>query len=113
MLHYFNCIILGEEECFEIGTDYSGALSDNIDNIDGENHVIVDSAKDCQLSCQALSNCKVWSYATGGFSAKKCWRKSKKEGKTSKSDRISGQQFCGLRYFGFVGLTLDNNEKVI
>ena len=32
---------------------------------------------------------------------------------TSKSDRISGQQFCGLRNFGFAGLTLDNSEKVI
>ena len=105
---------LGEGECFEIDTDYDSGSSNNIEHIDGEKYVMVDSSKDCQLSCQSLSNCKVWTYATGGDLAKKCWRKSIKDGiQTSKSDRVSGQQFCGLRYFGFAGLTLDNNEKVI
>ena len=60
-----------------------------------------------------MSNCKVWTYTTGGTNIKQCYRKSIKVEKNSKSDKISGQQFCGLRYFGFAGLTLDNNEKVI
>ena len=103
-------ILLAEGECFEIDTNYDGS---DIDTIDGINHVIVDSAKDCQLSCQALTNCKVWSYGSGGPGQNKCWRKSLNPGKSSTSDRISGQQFCGPRYFGFVGITLDNNEKVL
>ena len=45
----------------------------------------------------------VWTYTTGGIDATECWRKSVKVEKTSKSNEISGQQFCGLRYFGFVG----------
>ena len=111
-LHYLIWLsFLAEGECFEIDTDYNGT---DIKNIDGENYVIADSANECQLSCQALSNCKVWTYCTGGSFAKRCFRKSMKYGIiTSKPDRISGQQFCGLRNFGFAGLTLDNSEKVI
>ena len=94
-LHYFIWLsFLAEGECFEIDTDYSGT---NIENIDGENYVIVDSARECQLSCQALSNCKVWTYCTGGSFAKRCFRKSMKYGIiTSKSDRISGPSWVPL-----------------
>ena len=102
--------MLGEGECFEIDTAYDSGSINDITTDDGKKFAIVDSAKDCQLSCQALSNCKLWEYKT---SAKKCWRKSIKDENTSTSDGISGQQFCGLRYFGFVGLTINNNEKVI
>ena len=101
---------IAEGACFENGIDYGGSSSDIIEANDGEKYVKVDSEKDCQLSCQALSNCKVWTYATG--SSRKCWRKSQKVKREAQSYRTSGQKFCGLRHFGFLGVTLKDNERV-
>ena len=103
---------IAEGACFESSIDYGGSSSDNIEDNDGNKYVTVDSAKDCQLSCQALSNCKVWTYATGGTYSKRCWRKSQKVKHEAQSYRTSGQKFCGLKTFGFLGVTLKDNERV-
>ena len=108
--HKFIIYFIAEGACFENGIDYGDSSADNIEANDGEKYVKVDSEKDCQLSCQALSNCKVWEYATG--SSKKCWRKSQKVKREADSYRTSGQKFCGLRHFGFLGVTLKDNERV-
>ena len=99
-----------ERACFENNIDYAGSSDDNIETDEGEKYIVITgTALACQRSCQELANCQVWTFEP---SSRKCWRKSQKVERKATSDKRSCQQFCGLRIFGFLGVTIENNERV-
>ena len=99
-----------ERACFENRIDYAGSSDDNIETDEGEKFIIVQgTALACQRSCQELANCQVWTFEP---SSNKCWRKLQKVERKAKSDVRSGQKFCGVRNFGLLGVTLEDNERV-
>ena len=99
-----------EKSCFENNIDYAGSSDDNIETDDGEKYIVITgTALGCQRSCQELTNCQVWTFE---ISSRRCWRKSRKVERKADSDKKSGQKFCGVRNFGFLGVTLEDNERV-